>query len=360
MKIVQLIYSLCSGGAERFVVSLSNELADMGHDVTVCMLLSEENDEYVFNRQYLSCDVKFVSLKFDNGFTINKIKRVEKFLLAVQPDVVHCHLNVIPYIFRIAYKHRQIKFIHTLHNIAENASGPRFQKVINRYFYKKNLIVPVTISKLCGESYENYYGLSNPIVIDNGCEILNPTDEYDTVCREVDSYKKDNETIVCIHVARFHPQKNQNMLIDVFNHLYREGQNISLLIIGDGFSTGEGAYLKSRACEAIHFLGLKNNVADYLMCSDIFCLTSLYEGLPISLLEAMSMGVVPICTSVGGIPDVIENGKTGILSEVNLPAYVNAFRQYFELSISREDIHDAFMTRFSIRSCAEKYIEVYK
>ena len=54
MKIIQIIYSLSSGGAEKFVVDLSNQLAKMGHDVTLCMLRDDKIDTLTFNKQFLS------------------------------------------------------------------------------------------------------------------------------------------------------------------------------------------------------------------------------------------------------------------------------------------------------------------
>ena len=114
MKIIHIIYSLTSGGAERFVAGLSNEQAQMGHDVTVCMLLSSENETYVFNRRFLKDNVRFHSMEFSRGFSMKKVAALEKYLLVQEPDVVHCHLNVIPYVFRLALRDSQIRFIHTL------------------------------------------------------------------------------------------------------------------------------------------------------------------------------------------------------------------------------------------------------
>lgn len=359
MKIIQLIYSLCSGGAERFVVSLSNQLTEMGHDVTVCMLLSDQNDNYVFNRQFLDSRVRFHSMGYLPGFSLSKVTDVEKYLLSQQPDVVHCHLNVVPYIFRLAIAQKNIKFIHTLHNVAENASGKKWQKSINRFFYKHGYITPVTISEKCRQSYVNYYGLPSPVSIDNGCEVPRKSIRFDEVVAEVESYKNNPDTPVFIHVARFHEQKNQKLLIDAFNELYRKEVDFVLLVIGDGFDRGAGAELKGRACEKIHFLGLKNNVADYLYCSDAFCLTSLYEGLPISLLEAMACGVIPVCTQVGGIPDVIEDGETGFVSEADKEAYLAALERYLNEPMDKDAVINKYEKDYSMTSCALKYIEVY-
>lgn len=360
MKIIQLIYSLSSGGAERFVVSLSNQLADMGHQVTICMLLSDNEERYIFNRQFVKPNVSVHSLGFSVGFSLSKMSALENYISSENPDVVHCHLNVIPYIFKTAINNKKrIRFIHTLHNVAESASGKKWQRGINHYYYSRNLIIPVTISDKCKDSFEKYYGLKSPNRIDNGCEKPVKTPNYEEVLAEVNALKKNIDTPVFIHVARFHKQKNQAMLIDVFNRLYDEGQDFVLLIIGDGFSKSEGAELKAKACKQIHFLGLRNNVSDFLYCSDAFCLSSIYEGLPISLLEAMACGVLPICTNVGGVPDVIEHGVTGLLSNVSPDEYYKVIRSYFNVKIEKTKLIEQFENHYSIRKCAERYMNIY-
>ena len=362
MKIIQLIYSLASGGAERFVVSLSNELAAMGHDVTLCMLLTAEEPKNVFNRQFLSEDVKFVSLGFEQGFSWSKVRRVENFIKNLSPDMVHCHLNVIPYIFRLSLTNPDIRFVHTLHNVAECASGYRIQKAINRWFYRHEKVVPVTISQKCNESYVDYYGLNNAKCVINGCTAPVRTEMYEDVVKEVEALKTDIKTPVFIHVARFHPYKNQQLLIESFNRLDSMGVDFVLLVVGDGYES-EGRFLIDMACEKIHFLGLKGNVTDYLLCSDAFCLTSLNEGMPISLLESLSCGLVPICTNAGGIPDVIEDGKTGMLAkDFEVDSYVGRLQEFVTNPdiIDRKALKELFEKQYSMRVCMEKYIYIYE
>lgn len=361
MKIVQLIYSLCSGGAERFVVSLSNELAAMGHDVTLCMLLSSDEPRYVFNRQFLNENIEFVSLGFDLGFSWKKVKMVEDFIKNLAPDVVHCHLNVIPYVFRLAVSNPDIQFVHTLHSVAEHASGYKVQKFINRWFYRHGKVIPVTISQKCYESYVEYYGLGNAICVLNGCTVPVRTDLYEDVVKEVESIKTKTNTPVFIHVARFHPYKNQKLLIESFNKLNSLGVDFVLLIVGDGYEA-DGRFLMNMACDKIHFLGLKSNVVDYLLCSDAFCMTSFNEGLPISLLEALSCGVLPICTKAGGIPDVIEDSVSGLLVEgYDVDSYTDKLLDFINQPdiINEITLKSIFDQHYSMRVCAEKYISIF-
>lgn len=361
MKIIQLVYSLCSGGAERFVVSLSNCLVEAGHDVEICMLLDDTVEYHVFNKVFLNPNVKFHSMKFSTGFSLSKKRRLEKYIKLQNPNVVHCHLNVIPYVYGLAYKDQSIRFVHTLHNVAEYTAGPRYQYGINRYFYKKGLIQPVTISLKCQESYVDFYHLNNAPYIDNGCADVVPSPKFNTVVKEIEKLRQEKSIPVFIHVARFNPQKNQELLVDAFNALSKEGVVFILLVLGNGWSSKEAILLKNKACSKIVFLGEKNNVSDYLLCSDAFCLTSFFEGLPISLLEALSAGVTPICTSVGGIPDVIKESETGYLSEdINLPSYISAIHRFLGKRLDPDSLKRHFKDNFSMKACMEKYVQIYQ
>lgn len=359
MKILELIYSLSSGGGERFVVDLSNELAKRGNDVTVCMLLDDQESRLTFNRQFIAKNVKFHALKFTSGFSFFKMRKVEDYILTELPDIVHCHLNVIPYVFRLAYCHREIKFFHTLHSIASKAMGSKYQYYINKYFYSHNIIRPITISSECQLSYNRFYKLDNAPFIDNGRSPVEPTDNIDAVKVEVSSYKATVSTPVFVHVARHHQSKNQDLLIDSFNYLNKKGYDYVLLIIGSGYDTQDGQKLKEKACGKIYFLGEKNNVGDYLLCSNAFCLTSFYEGLPISLLEALSCGITPICTSVGGIPDVITDGETGYLADVEIESYLKAIQRFYAKRIAEDKLIKYFTDNFSIEVCCSKYLQQF-
>ena len=361
MKIIQLVYSLCSGGAERFVVNLSNCLVDLGHEVEICMLLDDEVKSRTFNRVFLKPEVGFISMKLSPGFSLSKIRKVVAYIKSRHPDVVHCHLNVIPYVFGFAIRNRSIRFVHTLHSVAENAVGAKYQYWLNRFFYRRGIIQPVTISMKCQESYRTFYRLDNARKIDNGCAEVMPSDNFDIVGAEIEKLKTGVDLPVFLHVARFDSLKNQGLLVDSFNKLMEEGIGFVLLVLGNGFQTEKASELKRRACSSIHFLGEKNNVGDYLLHANAFCLTSIYEGLPISLLEALSAGVTPICTPVGGIPDVVREGVTGYLSDdISVPSYLSAIHRFFEHKIDSQLLKRHFKAHFSMLACAEKYLDVYK
>lgn len=362
MKIIQLVYELGQGGAEKFVVNLSNTLALLGHDVEICMLRNDnDRGSIFFSCQFISSKVKYTNLGLTKGFSLKKMQRVSHYIKKSDADIVHCHLNTTPYIFPIAIKRNHIKFIHTIHNIAEKASGAPYQKLINHWFYKTNRIIPVTISEECRNSFIRFYGVNTQIArIDNGTIETVPTKEFDNVSATIKNLN-DNNAPVFIHVARFDNQKNQSLLIDTFNILNDEGIDFCLLIIGDGFNSVNGVKLQEKACKKIHFLGLISNVSDYLLNSDYFILSSNFEGLPISLIEAISAGCTPICTAVGGIPDVIEDCKTGFLSpSLKLEDFTNTVKQALKTPLDKQLISSVFTKRFSIEKCAKEYISLFE
>lgn len=360
MKIIQLIYSLSQGGAERFVVNISNEMARKGNEVFVLQLLDDKVANYSFYVQFLSSEVHYINLGFTKGFSFSKVIKVCKTIEKIKPDVVHCHLNVIPYIFPIAIRRNKRKYIHTLHSIAEKASGAGYQKRINRWFYRTERIIPVTISEECRKSFYRYYNIDKDITfIDNGAEKASTTMLFKDVKQEISSFNL-SKVPVFIHVARFSPPKNQVMLIESFNEMHKRGIDFSLLVIGTGFDSPRGMELQKSACEKIHFLGPKSNVGDYLFNSDFFVLSSLFEGLPLSLLEAMSAGCTPICTPVGGILDVIEQNKTGYLSaDVTMNSFVKTLMKAISHPLNKNIIKESFDQRFSVKKCVEKYMFRY-
>lgn len=362
MKIVQIIYSLCAGGAEKFVVNLSNELASRGHDVTLLQLLAESTGTNTsFNRQFLSDNVHYLNAGLTSGFSLSKVKKISRIVKDIHPDIVNGHLNVMPYVIPLVCGNNQIRFYHTLHSVAQSASGLRIQKCLNRWLYRSGQITPVTISKLCETSYRDFYNLTNSVLIENGTSPVKPSADFRTVQSEIECLKQSISTKVFIHLGRFHPAKNQRLLIDSFNRFRASGHDAILLILGSGFDSPEASDLKKTACSSIHFLGVKKNVGDYLLCSDVFCLSSIYEGLPISLLEAMSVGILPVCTAVGGIPDVVKEGITGYLSsELTQECYVATLERAVAVPLPPEVIKSTFEHTYSIAKCADAYISLYQ
>lgn len=352
-KILQLVYELASGGAEKFVVDLSNELAGRGEDVTVLMLRDASKSEYNFNCEFLNPEVKLVDLKLREGFRLSHIRKIEKAIDDIKPDVVHTHLGVLPYVFFYALRRKDIKFIHTIHAVAKFETPSILLRAINHILFKKR-IQAVTISKVCDETYRQYYGLRNSVCIENGRAKMPPSPLFESVVEEL----KDLPRPVFIHVARCSEEKNQGLLVNAFNKLCTREVPGSLLMIGNNYENH--SEITQRACPDIHFLGEKRNIGDYLLNADYFCLSSIVEGMPISIIEAFSYGVPVISTPAGGVNDMVDSRVNGLLtSDFSVDSYEAALKEAMGMRFNKESIMKHFEIRYSIATCADKYQEIY-
>lgn len=359
MKILEVISSLASGGAEKFVVNLSNQLQKGSHEVIVCTL-NGTTEDLLFNKQFLSEQIKFHDFNIREKSKLHILREIYSFIKKESPDVIHCHLSIVQYFLPVFFL--RIPVVHTLHNLAQYASGDRRWKMrLFKFLYKYKFVKPVTISAECHQSFKDFYHLSSDVMIKNGSPTITTSKDLDLVRNEIERYKTNEQTKVFIHVARYNKQKNQELLVESFNQLHKEGKDFILLVIGRDFETEEAKVLREKACENIYFLGEKSNVGDYMYYANAFCLTSHYEGLPISLLEAMSIGVIPICTAVGGVSSVIKDGETGYLAkEIKLDSYIDALYRYLNGNIAKETIIQYYKDNYSIEACAKEYCKVYE
>jgi glycosyltransferase involved in cell wall biosynthesis len=123
--------------------------------------------------------------------------------------------------------------------------------------------------------------------------------------------------VLVVFIARFTAHKQPLTLIRAFSEALRTMPGMRLLMVGDGDQREEGLQLVSELGleAAVSFQAFRQDVPDILAAADIFVLPSLWEGLPIGLLEAMAMGKAVIATEVDGTKEVVRPGENGLLVE---------------------------------------------
>ena len=350
MKIVQLVFHLGPGGAEMFVADLSNALSEMGHEVVVMMIRDASLNDYNTNLHLLDSKIRVRSLALEPGFHLSHFHIVRTALDEENPDVVHGHLGVMPYIYLYSIFHRGIRFVHTIHSVPAFDIKNPFSRFLARFFYKKT-ITPVTISQTCSTLFEQCYGFTPQLIV-NGRNLPSESPVFHDVRREMSGMTHP----IFVHVARYAPEKNQQLLFDSFEQLSHEGVHFTLLVIGQGFVERD----MNQRYQCIQFLGHKSNVCDYLRLADAFCLCSLVEGSPISLIEAFGCGATPVCTPAGGVPDMIQDAETGYLSRgFEVADYLSALRRFMKAPISRQRLIQHFKSLYTIQRCADRYLDVY-
>lgn len=360
MRILELIEGLDPGGAQRFVVDLCNELAK-SNDVALGTLIERDNSEFYSNE--LSSNIMQLKERIKVGifYRIRQIFTTIRYIHKFKPEIVHLHdrafiPGIIPSLI-----FRKIRFYYTVHNIANMDAGVGVGSKLRKIFLKER-IRPIAISQICADSFKEYYGYPPFSVIENGCRPLNNFIEINRVKNEVDKYKLTTKTKVFLNIARFFPQKNHELLIESFNELIQEGLDAVLLIIGEYSDSSRREMLESLVVEKrrIIFLGLKHNVQDYLHVVDYFCLSSSWEGFPITILEAGLSGCFIVATPVGGVPDIINNEIIGILSsDLTKESYKEALSKAYNFKPNKHTIKDYFESKYLMDVCSKRYLDTF-
>lgn len=286
------------------------------------------------------------------------VPKLAKIMKRERPDVVHTHLDVIKYAVAAAKLAGVKKCVHTVHSVAHKEAEGRLQKIINNFYYQLGWSVPVALSAEVQDTIADFYGLPKQKipVIRNGVDLSKciPKEDYST-----------GETVSLLHVGRFDVPKNHAGLLKAFQKLHAAHPQCRLHLVGDGDLREEMERLAEElgVTQWVRFHGMQSNVHPYMHDADLFILPSIYEGNPMTIIEAMGTGLPIAATMVGGIPDMLQNGETGLL----VPCETDAIFRACETLIGDEALRKKLGTnarqdssRFSAEFMAQQYCDVYR
>lgn len=360
MKIIQVISSLGNGGAEKFVVELSNEIS-LSYQVSLISI--KDIEEWMYPPRYLNKRVDLLALGKKKGYDFKVLWKLFKLLRNQKPNIVHIHLNMAMYYFLpLIPLFKKIKFVFTIHN----TFGPHKKLLANFNrlpFYRRvsNICLTECIYQQFNQEFPKLYFHK----IENGIKKENNNQHFDDLKNGIETLK-DGFNHIFLFVGRFSYQKNIPLLLEVFSD--NSLKDTKLLIIGDGSEEIKNTVIKQSSLtkNRIQYLGKKRNILDYMNAVDALVLTSHHEGLPIVILEALSVGLPIISSPVGGIPDVIDNKKNGFLSKglnkQDILDVINEFRMLDSKKISKIKKNNIkeFDNKYSIETCSKKHIKLYK
>jgi glycosyltransferase involved in cell wall biosynthesis len=233
-------------------------------------------------------------------------------LRTVNPQIFHAHLNWLlscRYGLLAAYLARIPVIVATVHNFMEppwartiELAQRVFGKCLHRYIVVSNAVG----RQLC-ESF--HVPCQKVEVIHNSIPAAAFDRPPDTTLKTMLNRGTDRPIVLC--VARLDAQKGHTYLLPAVRNV----PNAIFVLVGDG---SERASLEAQAAnigvrDRVIFLGHRDDVAELLATCDLLVLPSLYEGLPLSVLEAMAAGKPVVATSVGGTPEAVLDGETGFL-----------------------------------------------
>lgn len=360
---MQIVHSLGNGGAEKFAVELSNELAKT-NEVKLCSVKSVE--AWMLPPKKIAAAVELIQLDFNKKYSIVLFCKLFRLIKKSRPDVVHVHSSILVFYFYIlSLFFKKSLFLQTVHNTITPAYAKLF-RFLSLFRFINHGFLNVCLSKSILEQYKSTFPKLRFVHIDNGIEKFSLTNIFETTRREIESLKKNRDTKVFTTIGNYSSFKNFTMLAKVFKELDAAGRNVILLLIGGGRSCNQKNYTEVSGIKAANTfqLGLKDNVADYLSCSDALLMSSTKEGMPLVVLEAFSIGLPIVSTPAGGVVDMVEPGVNGIIAngfeKTDMIEAINAFmtlpdRQIREI---KENNLRKFAQQYSIALSAKKYIEL--
>ncbi|MBR3289717.1 MAG: glycosyltransferase family 4 protein [Clostridia bacterium] len=350
MKIMQIIPVFSMGGGEIMCETLTTELVRRGHQVLAVSLYSDETD-ITRRLQKSGIDVRFLGKK--RGLDLSCLFRLRRLIRRWKPDVIHTHLYALKYA-ALAKAFLRIPGVHTIHNVAEREATGNDQK-LNRFFYRRRMALPVSLSDEVQGTVTALYRLPPercPVIL-NGVDL--------TKCTPKTGYAP-HDPIRLIHVGRFSEQKNHECIIDAVSKLPRGAYRVDLWGEGERLDEIRDRVAQSGLADEIIFNGTTTDTYRELSASDIFLLPSKWEGVPMSIIEAMGTGLPIIASAVGGVPDMLMHEHSALLIRPNAGELKAAIERLAGSETLRRTLGTNALSesrRFSASEMAQRYEALY-
>jgi glycosyltransferase involved in cell wall biosynthesis len=300
-----MVSSLNVGGMEQFVLRIARAQQRRGHLVLIVALKAGPLLQDAQRDGLPTCVLR-------SSNKIVRILRTLSLLARFRPDVINAHNQTSLHYATLGKRvgHPRVIMINHGQGLGsartpDAAEWRRTDRIVAVSHDVAHRMDPDLTSKI--------------VVIHNGVTPSAPVRNRAEVRRELDLPA---DRVVGLMVARIDGLKGHDTLLAAAARLRDAGVPITFLLAGDG---GERANRERLAAELglgtewVRFLGFRSDIADLAAASDLFVLPSLTEGLPLSVLEAMSHRLPTVATAVGGIPELITSGENGLLVPVNDP-----------------------------------------
>lgn len=306
LRVLEVVPKFKLAGGERMAESLIYGLNDLGVHVEILSLYDYESS---ITAGFRAANMPYRSLGKRAGFDPSLYSKIREYVRLARPDVVHTHLYSAKYVIPTLHVPTTLcaACLHTVHSVADRElSGA--DKKLQALFYRRRWATPVAISPQVRETVVSTYGLAEADIpmIRNG--VTRSVPETDRCAHEGFTF---------LHIGRYEPVKNHRLLVEAFSMVRSACAEARLVLLGTGCLFDEVAEqidrLGLRSC--VEQVGEVDDVTPYLGVADAFVLPSEHEGLPITLIEALQAGLPCVCTPVGGVPDIVEDGCNGLFCE---------------------------------------------
>lgn len=348
--ILYLITKSSLGGAQGNVYDLiENFRADYEVHLAVGTIgpLTEDVSKLGVTVHFISNMTREIDLFKD----LLAVKGCISLIHKIKPDIIHTHSSKAGFVGRVAGRICKIPTVFTAHGWGFS-SGTRKQRAKIALIAEK-LLAPVTAKLICVSESDRQLALNFGV----GNQNLLKTIHNGIANIPVSTANPVQQPPRLIMVARFNEQKDQGTLLKAIAQLPNPLIHLDLVGSGSSLESCKALVQSLGIADRVSFLGDRTDVPDLLAQSQIFILSTHYEGLPISILEAMRAGLPVVATSVNGIPEEVEHGKTGLLvPPKDINALTNALQTLIESPDLRQQMGEAGRQKFEQEFTLERMI----
>ncbi|MCS6316246.1 MAG: glycosyltransferase [Nitrospira sp.] len=298
--------------------------------------------------------------------------RLAKTFRHIGPDIVHTHKYKDSILGATVARYVGVPHIvRVVHGMPEPFSGLRnlrmlLYTMVDRFVTRRLIDRVVAVSSDIEKQLIQIYGANHVVRIHNGID-LEAVQVSTPRTQKRREWRVDDKVILIGTVGRLVPVKGHAVLLEALRVLRESNRNVMLLVVGDGPLRGqlESEVARLGLGEAVIFAGHHSPAYDFINMMDVFVLPSLHEGIPMVLLEALALQRPVVATRVGGIPEVIAHGETGLLAEpADALSLARFIQQLIEDQAMAVRIGKAGRTRveeeFNAQIMAEKTVGLYE
>lgn len=257
----------------------------------------------------------------ETPFDVRKWKAVQQLLRDQRIDLVHAHGTRANSNILWAARSLGIPVIYTVHGWSfhpDQKPPVRYLRVLGEKYLTTRTDLNISVSASNQQSGRQYIPSFNSVVVSNGIDQkkFNPQRAFADIRSELRIPAK---AMLVLFLARFTAHKQPLALIRAFAKALPQNPNLHLLMVGDGDQKAEARTLidQLQLQHKVTLETFRQDVPDVLAAADIFVLPSLWEGLPIGLLEAMAMGKAVIASNVDGTSEVVQHNENGLLVQTD-------------------------------------------
>jgi glycosyltransferase involved in cell wall biosynthesis len=366
MRILHFIATNFVGGPERQILNHVRRLLDGGHAVLVASF--DEPGGLELHAEAAKLGVECCLLPAGKWRVCDVIRELRRRVETWQPHVVCVHgykAGFYGLILKITLGTRIVAFSRgwTSENLKVLLYGT-LDRIIIRF-----ADIVVAVSRSQAMRLRNSWVPQRKIrVVENAVTIRRRNDvDRETIIDVRQELELPRNTRILLAAGRLSPEKGFEDLLEAVDHVVSQVPETHLLLAGSGPMDAElRKSAANRPCAAnIHFLGFRKDMRNLFCQADVFVLSSLSEGLPNVVLEAMALGVPVAATRVGGLPEIIEDGVTGLLVPPrNGKSLAQAILRYLLDPRTAREIAsrgcDSVFDRFSAERQTEKLLETYE